>query len=93
VLIALIDKGSSRQKAYELVQQNAMNAWKQKVSLLELLKSDAEVTVQLSTSELESLFDYKYYLRHIDKIFERLSRIKRKELKQPKTSEPAPKTL
>ncbi len=72
VLLALIDKGLSRQKAYELVQRSAMKAWKQKISFLDLLNSDTEVTSQLSTSELESLFDYNHYLRHVDILFERL---------------------
>jgi adenylosuccinate lyase len=72
VLIALIDKGFSRQKAYELVQRNAMKSWKEKEDFLGLLKSDAEVTAQISQSELESIFDYNQFLQHIDSIFLRL---------------------
>jgi len=72
VMLALIDKGLSRQKAYELVQRNAMISWKKKKSLLSLLKADPEVTANLSPEELEPLFDYQYYLRYMDDIFERL---------------------
>ena len=72
VMLALIDKGLSRQKAYQLVQRNAMKAWKGNKSLLTLLKADPEVTATLPQSELEPLFDYQYYLRYIDDIFERL---------------------
>ena len=72
VLLALIDRGLSRQKAYELVQRNAMKAWKERIDFLHLLKTDAEVTASLPIVELESLFDYQYYLKHIDQVFERL---------------------
>ncbi len=72
VMLALIDKGLSRQKAYELVQRNAMKAWKGNKSFLTRLKTDPEVTATLPQSELEPLFDYQYYLRYVDEIFERL---------------------
>jgi adenylosuccinate lyase len=72
VLLELIDKGLSRQKAYELVQRNAMKAWKERIDFLQLLKADREVMASLPASELESLFDYQYYLKHVDRIFERL---------------------
>ncbi len=72
VMLALIDKGLSRQKAYELVQRNAMKSWKENKGFLNLLKADAEVAEILPQPELEPLFDYQYYLRHVDEIFERL---------------------
>ena len=72
VMLALIDKGFSRQKAYELVQRNAMKSWKGNKDFRNLLKADPEVVEILPQSELESLFDYQYYLRHVDEIFERL---------------------
>jgi adenylosuccinate lyase len=72
VLIALIDKGLSRQKAYELVQRNATKAWKQRTSFLNLLKADKEVIDKLSESELEAVFDYNLFLKHVDTIFQRL---------------------
>jgi len=72
VLLALVDKGLSRQKAYELVQRNAMKAWKGNRSFPALLKADKEVTGALNVKELEALFDYQYYTRHVDEIFQRL---------------------
>jgi adenylosuccinate lyase len=72
VMLALIDKGLSRQKAYELVQRNAMKAWKGNRNFLSLLKADPEVTATLPQAELEPLFDEKYYLRYIDDVFKRL---------------------
>ncbi len=72
VLLALIDKGLSRQKAYELVQGNAMKAWQDDKNFLTLLKADPEVTASLPSAELEKLFDYQYYLRYVDEIFQRL---------------------
>ena len=72
VMLALIDKGLSRQKAYELVQRNAMKAWKGNKNFLSLLKTDPEVIATLPEPELEPLFDEQYYLRYIDDIFQRL---------------------
>lgn len=93
VLIALINKGLSRQKAYELVQCNAMKAWEQKVSFLGLLKGDSEVTAQIAVPELESLFDFNYFLKHIDKTFERLGLVTAKKVKTIKTGDLAPQSL
>ena len=72
IMLALIDKGLSRQKAYKLVQRNAMKAWKRNKSFLTLLKADPEVTATLPPEELETLFDYQYYLQYVDEIFQRL---------------------
>lgn len=72
VMLALIDKGLSRQKAYELIQRNAMKSWQENKSFFNLLKADTEVGSVLPLSELKSLFDEKYYLRYIDIIFNRL---------------------
>jgi len=72
VMLALIDKGISRQQAYELVQRNAMKSWQGNRDYLKLLKADGEITALLSPSELESIFDYNFYLRYTDEIFKRL---------------------
>jgi len=72
VMLALIDKGLSRQKAYELVQRSAMKSWQGSKKFLNLLKADPEVTTNLPQEELEQLFDYQYYLRYMDEIFQRL---------------------
>ncbi|MEE8194310.1 MAG: adenylosuccinate lyase [Dehalococcoidales bacterium] len=72
VMLALIDKGLSRKEAYRLVQRNAMKAWHGKKNFLSILKADAEIIATLPLSELEPLFDYKFYLRYVDEIFKRL---------------------
>ncbi|MFC2059028.1 adenylosuccinate lyase [Chloroflexota bacterium] len=72
VLIALIEKGLVRHEAYKLVQRNAMKAWKERTSFLQLLKKDSGVTAHISQQELDKLFDYGYYLKHVDEIFERV---------------------
>jgi adenylosuccinate lyase len=72
VLLALIEKGLPREKAYEMVQDNAMKAWEKRKSFLSLLESDKRITTRLSKKELNSLFDYNYYLRYVDTVFERL---------------------
>jgi len=72
VLLALVDKGLDRQQAYQLVQRNAMKAWKERADFTELLKADKEVIAQLPLAELEALFDYKYYSTHVDRVFRRL---------------------
>jgi adenylosuccinate lyase len=94
VMLALIDKGLSRQKAYELVQRNAMKAWKENKNFLTLLKADSEVTAVLPPAELEPLFDYNYYLRYIDDIFARLGLTKAQwqaDISEP--TELAPRTI
>lgn len=93
VLLALIDKDITREKAYELVQRNATEAWQSRANFLNLLEADPEVTAHLPQSELKSLFNYDYYLKHVDKIFERLGLIKPRKGKKTKTVELAPQAL
>ena len=72
VLLALIEKGISRESAYDLVQRNAMRGWDEERDFRELLKSDADVTSYLSPDELNGLFDYGYYLRYVEETFRRI---------------------
>jgi adenylosuccinate lyase len=72
VLLALIDKGFSREEAYDTVQPKAMEAWELQVPFRGLIESDATITSQLSADEIADCFDYKYHLQHVDTIFERL---------------------
>lgn len=76
VLTALLGKGTlQREQAYDLVQRNAMKAWDEKVHLLELLKSDPDVTSILEPSEIEGCFDASRYLGQVETIFERLEHL------------------
>ncbi len=72
VLLALIDKGQKRQDAYKIVQRNAMRAWEERKPFLDLLCDDPDVTAHLSRDELASIFDYNFYLKHVDANFRRL---------------------
>jgi adenylosuccinate lyase len=72
VLLALTQKGVSREDAYVQVQRNAMRAWNNDGTLLELLKKDKDVSKTLSGAELEALFDLKYHLKEVDTIFARV---------------------
>ena len=81
VLLALINKGTSREAAYKLVQDNAMKAWQEKKSFPSLLEGDKQVLARLSKSELASLFDYNYYLKYVDSVFEKLGLSKTLERK------------
>jgi adenylosuccinate lyase len=74
VLLALTQAGLGRDEAYALVQRNAMKVWDSDgaLSLLDLLKNDAQVTSRLSAGELDRLFDLDYHFKHVDTIFERV---------------------
>jgi adenylosuccinate lyase len=72
VLLALIDKGLPRGEAYKIVQDNAMKAWEKRKSFLSLLEADRRITAHLTKLELNSLFDYTYYLKYVDDVFKRL---------------------
>ena len=72
VMLSLIDKGLSRQEAYEMVQRNAMKAWQERISFFNLLQADPDVGKHLSKAELEDIFDYGHFLHHVDTVFERL---------------------
>ncbi len=70
VLLALTQAGISREDAYRLVQRNAMPVWRGEGQFLDLLKADAEVT--LDDAALEALFDIGYHFKHVDTIFARV---------------------
>jgi adenylosuccinate lyase len=72
VLLALTQKGASREDAYRLVQRNAMPVWRGGGDFLSLLKADPEVGARLGASELEELFDLGYHLKHVETIFRRV---------------------
>jgi adenylosuccinate lyase len=72
VLLALIEAGLSRQDAYAIVQRHAMQAWKQRTPFRTLLEADADVTSRLSPTQLDALFDYGVYTKHVDDSFRRL---------------------
>ncbi len=72
VLLALTQKGVSREEAYARVQRNAMPVWRGEGDFLTLLQNDEEVRKVLGAAELEELFDLGYHLKNIDFIFTRV---------------------
>jgi adenylosuccinate lyase len=72
ILLALVEKGLSREDSYRLVQRNAMRTWGGEGDLLDLLKGDEEVMAKLSVTEIEDLFDLEYHFKHVDTIFRRV---------------------
>jgi adenylosuccinate lyase len=72
VLLALTQKGVSREDSYAWVQRNAMPVWRGQGDFLTLLKADKDVSKVLSGSELEALFDLGYHTKHVDTIFRRV---------------------
>ena len=72
VLLALTQKGVSREDAYRFVQRSAMPVWRGEGDFLSLLKADKDVMKALSPAELEALFDLGYHLKHVDMIFARV---------------------
>ncbi|MEH2392747.1 MAG: adenylosuccinate lyase [Nostoc sp.] len=73
VLLALIDKGSSREEAYAIVQENAHAAWnKPEGNFHELISKDSRVTQKLSPAEIEVSFDPQQHLLHLEEVYQRL---------------------
>jgi adenylosuccinate lyase len=72
VLLKLIDKGLSREEAYDTVQPRAMQAWEEQRQFRELIESDEKVKAMLTPEEIDDCFDYSWHLKHVDTIFNRL---------------------
>ncbi|NQS75123.1 MAG: adenylosuccinate lyase [Peptococcaceae bacterium] len=72
VLLTLVEeKGLSRERAYELVQRNAMETWRTGKDFRDLLAADPELAELLNPGEINDLFDYNYHLRNVDQIYKR----------------------
>ena len=72
VLLALIEKGMSREEAYTAVHRRSMESWEKDRDFRDLVREDSEVTSRLSPTELGGLFDYRFYIRYVDEILERV---------------------
>jgi adenylosuccinate lyase len=72
VLLKLAEKGIERQKAYVMVQRNAMNVWKGNRHFKDLLLEDPEIRQHLAADDIDNIFDLRYHLKHVDDIFERV---------------------
>lgn len=72
ILIELMKKGLTRDAAYEIIQRNAMQVWQEGSDFKDVLSRDRKVRRHLSSNEIDSCFNIKYYLRHTDRIFRKL---------------------
>ncbi len=72
VLLALTQKGVSREDAYRLVQRNAMKVWEEGRDFREELLADADVRAAMSETEIDEKFDLGYHTKHVDTIFQRV---------------------
>jgi len=71
LLLMLIEKGLSREEAYDRVQPLAMQAWESGISFKTLVMNEPAITAYLSPEAIEEAFDPTYHLRHIDTLFKR----------------------
>jgi adenylosuccinate lyase len=72
LLLALTQKGVSREDAYAWTQRNAMKVWDEGGNYQELINNDADISSHLSAKEIGRVFDLQHYLRNVDKVFERV---------------------
>lgn len=72
LLLALTQKGVSREDAYVMTQRNAMRVWDEGLDYKDLVMKDADISAHLSEEEIEKVFDVKHYLRNVDTVFKRV---------------------
>ena len=71
-MLTLIEKGMSREEAYDLVQPNANKSWNEKISFRSLMEAQPKVTALLSEAEIDDCFNPAYHLKHVDDIYQRV---------------------
>ena len=72
LLLALVDRGLPREEAYGIVQKNATLSWDRSEDFRELVKADGAALACLSEEDMDQIFDYSYYVRYVDDIYQRL---------------------
>ena len=72
LMLTLIEKGMSRDASYKIVQKTAMVSWDEGRDFRELIENESSVSKYLSLADLDTLFDYSYYMRYVDDVFERV---------------------
>ncbi|WP_366936331.1 adenylosuccinate lyase [Veillonella sp.] len=71
-MLTLIEKGMTREQAYDLVQPKTAQSWDNQVDFKPLLEADPEVTSRLTQEEIDEIFNPTYYTKRVDEIFERI---------------------
>ncbi|WP_257350725.1 adenylosuccinate lyase [Pseudalkalibacillus decolorationis] len=72
VLLSLVDKGLSREEAYDLVQPKTMEAWEKGIQFRELVEAETRITEMLTPDEINDCFDYNHHMKEVDSIFKRV---------------------
>jgi len=72
LLLKLVDSGMLREDAYRLVQRNAISAFTERVMFDDRIRSDEEICSHLTEEELDSVFDFSKYTKHVDAIYDRV---------------------
>ena len=72
ILLTLIEKGISRDDAYKIVQNHSMKCWDEGKDFRELIRNDDSLSGYLSSKDLDEIFDYGYYTRFVDDIYQRV---------------------
>ena len=75
LMLAVVSKGVLREDAYKWVQRNAMKRWMEGQDFKTNVENDSDITKYLSKAEIDDCFDYKWFLRNVDMIFERFGEI------------------
>ena len=77
VMLALVEKGMAREQAYALNQRHAAHAWEEGADFRQLIRDDMEIQARLSAQELDAVFDYAHFTRHVDELFARVGLLSR----------------
>ncbi|HAL46473.1 MAG: adenylosuccinate lyase [SAR202 cluster bacterium] len=72
LMLAMVEKGMSRDDAYKIAQNNSSRVWEEEADFRNLIRSDSDVAELLDSNELDGIFDYGYYVRYVDHTFERV---------------------
>ena len=79
LLLALVEAGLDRAQAYDLVQRNALRAWDEERDFRSLVDADPEIRARLDASAIDAVFDARATVAHLDRVFDRLRTLVRKE--------------
>lgn len=72
VMLSLIDRGLSREEAYDLVQPKTAQSWDNQIDFRSLIEQDEYISNLLSAEDINNAFDYQYHIKSVDKIFDRV---------------------
>jgi adenylosuccinate lyase len=79
LLLALVEAGLDRAQAYDLVQRNALRAWDEERDFRSLVDADPEIRARLDASAIDAVFDARATVAHLERVFDRLRTLVRKE--------------